>query len=52
MTDRRTSGTGNAMKGVATAAMALALTTPVDAKERRSVAPPAMQKIAPALWPL
>jgi 4-carboxymuconolactone decarboxylase len=37
------------MKKTATAAMALALTTPVEAQERRSVAPEAMQKRAPAL---
>lgn len=40
-----------AMKHGATAAMALALATPgvTEAQERRSVAPPAMQKIAPVL---
>lgn len=37
------------MKKAATAAMALALTSHVEAQERRSVAPEAMQKRAPAL---
>jgi 4-carboxymuconolactone decarboxylase len=50
MTNETISATGeDAMKGATSAAMALALATAAEAEERRSVAPPAMQKIAPAL---
>lgn len=45
-----TGATGDdTMKGATTAAMALAMATPVEAQERRSVAPETMQRIAPAL---
>ena len=37
------------VKGATTAAMALAMATPVEAQDRRSVAPETMQRIAPAL---
>lgn len=50
MTDDTTSATGDdTMKGATTAAIALAMAAPVEAQERRSVAPAAMRTIAPAL---